>query len=256
MSYETTLNFIQDDIIDPYKSIQAYKGEYYYDINSLLRQGLTLKQIEHQNPIIAKHIQNIDSQMKKGSEIVLFRGVKGLNNFLQFFDEEKSSPVLVELAFCSASKDINVTPNFVDRDGCCVLSFTLPSNIKRYDFKDKKYESEVLIERNIQFILESDEPIIDQRRNIKIYSAVVKPYIKQEIDEKDMRMLDKTHKIVHDIIEEENIKDIVNDLYEELKEESFGSITKDDIYQIVDRHQHWSEKKRKLVKNKLLELII
>ncbi len=247
-----------DRFYDSLDSIKAYKGEYYSDINTLLRSNTPLDDMP---PLLRRHIENIDSKMKKGDRnITLYRGVKGLHNFLNYYESNSGSPTLIELAFCSSSKKLQVVQKeFVDKNGCCVLAFTLPPNIKRYDFQDDRYEAEVLIQRNVQFILESDEPVIDKSRNLQIYSAVVKPYDPPLITKKDEKLLDQTHnEIALEIQQEENkedLDDIAKELYNDLNDESFGNIIKDqDIDEMIDRY-NWTQNKKDIIKTKIINLI-
>jgi hypothetical protein len=234
------------------ESLKSYKGILYGDINLSLRENISLDKID---PTIRRHIENIDSSMKNGDrDIILYRGIPRLHSFLEYYkdiDEEKiGTPRIIELGFSSASKKIDVTRSFVDKIGCCVLSFVLPKEIKRYDFSDK-YEDEILIERNIQFILQSDEPLIDTNRKLQIYKAIVKSYIPPKITEKDIKLLDK----IDEELGLESIESIAREIYEELKDESFGDITEDDINTNIKSYSHWTETKKQLVKNKLLEII-
>ena len=240
--------------IDTQDSIKAYKQEAYGEINSALRESLSVDNI--QDRTIRDHIKNIDSKMKEGKrDMVLYRGIPRLDKFLKYYseiDEEKFGvPRIIELAFSSASRNIDVTSKFVDMQGCCIMAFTLPKEIKRYDFADTKYEDEVLIERSVQYIIESDEPTIDTRRRVKIYRAIIKPYISPQITDKDLQSLPN--------IEEEldiNKKDDIEELYKDLKEQSFGGdITDDDIDTFVENYSHWSEGKKENIKSKLRKMI-
>ena len=250
----------QSDLYNLYNekkdSIKAYKGELYGEINSSLRGSSgDLDKIE---PKIRKHIENIDSFMKEGEKdkyLVLYRGIYNLRNFLRFNNSIDSSPRIIDLAFSSATKNIKVTRSFVDMNGCCVLAFVLSSEIKRYVYGDELAEDEVLLQRNLQFILESDQPIIDSSNKIQIYKAIVKPYDPPKITKKDFDMLEK---LEHEIEEKLNIGEIgdIEEIYQELKELSFDSnITEEDIDIYIEDNKHWSESKKKRIKDKLLEMI-
>jgi hypothetical protein len=241
--------------IDIQDSIKAYKQEAYGEINSALREILSVDNI--QDRTIRDHIKNIDSKMKEGKrDMVLYRGIPRLDKFLKYYsdiDEEKFGvPRIIELAFSSASRNIDVTSKFVDMQGCCIMAFTLPKEIKRYDFADTKYEDEVLIERSVQYIIESDEPTIDSRRRVKIYRAIIKPYISPRITEKDLQSLPNIEEELD--INKINKKDI-EELYKDLKEQSFGDITDDDIDTFVESYSHWSEAKKENIKSKLKKMI-
>jgi hypothetical protein len=246
MAYQYPYNVYDEKML----SIKAYKGESYGDINTALRESSgNLEQI---GTSIRKHIENIDSLMKEGpEERILYRGIQGLPFFLDTSNKIGSNPILIQLAFSSATRNIKVTRSFVDKNGCCVLAFPLTSDIKRYDFGDKQ-EEEVLLQRNIQFILESDIPEIDVKNKIQIYKAIVKPYNPPKITQQDFNMLGNLIEEIDEKINLENIEEI----YEELKESSFDSaITEDDINMYIDDHRYWSETKKKQVKSKLLEMI-
>ena len=122
--------------------------------------------------------------MTAGDEFRLYRGMKGLENFLEH------SNVLVHKNFCSASKDIEISKRF-QSGKCCILTFLLPKNIKRYDYNDIAYEKKVLIQRNVQFTIDLKYRMVD---GIKLFDAVVSTYeppvIKMDIAARSSRQLD------------------------------------------------------------------
>jgi hypothetical protein len=232
------------------ESIKAYKGELYGDINSSLRESSG--DLDKIDPQIRKHIENIDSSMKEGEKdkyLVLYRGISNLRNFLRFNNSIDSSPRIIDLAFSSATKNIKVTKSFVDMNGCCVLAFVVPSEIKRYVYGDQLGEDEVLLQRNLQFILESDEPKIDSSNKLQIYKAIVKPYDPPQITKKDFEMLEKLEQEIEEKLD-------IEEIYQELKDLSFDSnITEEDIDVYIEDNKHWSESKKKRIKDALLEMI-
>lgn len=227
-------------------SLKAYKGDDYDNINTSLRQNLPLDQM---CPYIKKHIENIDSAMSHGNEITVYRGIKDFQNLLKYYQnvEDIGVPRIIELGFCSVTKNLSLTEPFVDKkNGCCVIAFQLTPDIKRYDFMDELFEKEVLIQRNIQLILESDEYKIVNKS--KVYKAIIKPYNPPKITEKDMEVLQNLDNSID--IEQKAIE-----LYEELEQESFGeSIEIKDIDILIDTYQHWPQKTKDLVKKKLIEM--
>jgi len=54
--------------------------------------------------------------------IIVYRGIKGLSHFLDQYEKIDSIgvPRIIELGFCSVTKNIQVTEEFVDKEGCCV----------------------------------------------------------------------------------------------------------------------------------------
>jgi hypothetical protein len=150
------------------KSLIKYKGSQYKRINRALLEANDFAEIGGET---REDILNIDSVMKKGDEIRLYRGLKDIEDLL------KISNVLVHKNFCSASKNIDISRRF-SKGGCCILTFLLPPNIKRYDFTEEK-EFEVLIERNVQFTISPQYRVI---YFVKVYDAVISPYVPPHID--------------------------------------------------------------------------
>jgi hypothetical protein len=73
-----------------------------------------------------------------------------------------SSGVLVNKAYTSTTKLLDVAKKYVSDKGCCILMFTIPSNIKYAELPDQDWEHEVLLERNTQFVIDieaSNHPI-------------------------------------------------------------------------------------------------
>jgi len=106
-----------------------------------------------------KNIKNLNSLMKPGNSINLYRGIT-LSGGLP--------KVLKSRAFTSASKNLNTAKTFGD----IVIMFTLPSNIKRYHINNThNYEFETLIQRNTQFT--NFRYIRTNKNGTQIYSAKI-----------------------------------------------------------------------------------
>ena len=106
-----------------------------------------------------KNIQNLNSLMKPGNSVNLYRGLTLSGGVPK---------VLKSRAFTSASSNLNVAKEFGD----IVIIFTLPPHIKRHHIKNThNYEFETLIQRNTQFT--NFRHIRTNKNGKKIYSAKI-----------------------------------------------------------------------------------
>jgi hypothetical protein len=194
---------------DVRRSLEAYKSEAYSDINDTLRLR------KEPTDEIKRHIENIDSVMRKGDRIIkVYRGIPDIK---RFFSEE-ASPIIVDLAFTSSSTDINVARRFTS-NRCCLVEFNLPTDMGRYEYGDND-EKEILIQRSTQLIID-DSPF--EKNGYTTYKAIIKPYIPPVITKDDIEDLKED-----DMIEIENFS---KDWFEELKTENeeFGNETNEDL---------------------------
>jgi hypothetical protein len=140
-------------------SLSYYQGLGYGEINSTLRQANDIEQIIRDNPSddISMHIREIDSIMRNdGSleETMLYRGYS--NGFIPTM--LRQSNVITSKSYNSSTSDINVAKkSFTSDDGCCIIMFKIPYNIKYYIYPQtigKYTEREILIQRNVQFVID------------------------------------------------------------------------------------------------------
>jgi len=153
-------------------SLKFYQGTGYGKINKFLRELPDEKIISNNrdDPIV-KHIINIDKELKnnKLNNMLMFRGINSA------LIKNLPSNVLVNKAYSSSTPDINVATQFADE--CCILSFTIPNDIKThiYDYKNitskNLKEQEILIERNTQFV-----NITQDKYNPNLYNAILTKY--------------------------------------------------------------------------------
>jgi hypothetical protein len=189
---------------DLYESLRYYKEDGYGEINSELRSCLSFNDLDK---TIKKHVENIDSVMKPGNSLVLYRG---FHNIDSYFSGDVSS-IIVDQAYSSCSTDISVSAKFTE-NMCCIIKFYLPEEIKRYEYKDKKYESEVLLERNLKFqILEAQEFYKGIRVHFAIVTKFLPPVINPEV-------IEKTKELIEDSVK---IEDVVESIVDEILEEDF-----------------------------------
>jgi len=172
-------------------SLRYYKKEGYEKINNSLL--LYRKKFENIPEEIKAHIQNIDSVMEEAKEeVVLYRGVHDLDMVFEL------SNVLVHTNFCSASTRFEVASRFVGYPNvrgprCCMVSFILPPSIRRYSYSDNDPlgESEILIQRNVQFTFRDRYRVIN---GIRVYEAILSEYfppvIPEEMEKKSEKDLD------------------------------------------------------------------
>jgi hypothetical protein len=123
-------------------SLKFYKGEGYGEINDYLHG----RQKPQENTL--KHISNIDSVLSNEPHLrqVYYRGIRGTIRI-----KNKS---IINTGYSSVSKEFDIAQReFAGKDGCCVLAFTIPHSIKYYEYQSDTNEGELLIERNIKFII-------------------------------------------------------------------------------------------------------
>lgn len=133
--------------------MDTYKGDSYHEINAFLRENIDLS--KQPNNILVRYINEIDSNMTNNGElnnVVLYRGI---GNGVIPAVISGSSGILVNKAYTSCSFRMDIAKNFLEEDDeCCVLVFSIPSNVKYYIYKDDNDEQEVLIQRNTQFTID------------------------------------------------------------------------------------------------------
>ena len=128
------------------KSVAYYKGDGFGFINGLLRYNyIRDSEMTRSNfkefPLL-KIINNIDSDMRFNNTGQLYRGVarKTIN----------SSGSYVERGYSSSSPDADTAQKFASED-CCMLLFTIPSNIRSIIIDKDVTEPEVVVDRNMEF---------------------------------------------------------------------------------------------------------
>jgi hypothetical protein len=159
------MSFLQDNNPSSEDSLRYYKGEGYGDINSALRSQFT----ETIPRNIQKHIENIDRKMDKGSKnIRVYRGIPAIKRFIG----NDETLIIPNLGYSSVTTDINVAKRFTV-DSCCIISFILPADMGRYDYKDSD-EKELLVQRNTQLLLDIED--ISDLDSKTFFNAVIAHY--------------------------------------------------------------------------------
>jgi hypothetical protein len=127
---------------------------------------------------ILSHIYNIQKAIEESGRqksITLFRGITAIDFDIHHTFNEKG--------FSSCTTDIDIATKNYSNDGCCTLSFILPTNIDAYIYKYKgKYtEDEYILRRNIEYF---NIEYIKTYNGVKIYSCNIRPYkLPSEIQE-------------------------------------------------------------------------
>jgi hypothetical protein len=142
------------------KSFKFYQGTGYGPINQFLREPdfkeslLRIENIKHKPEI--EHIINMDKGLTYNvfGERYFYRGMA--NGFIPA-SIIMSSGVIINKGFTSCTKREDVTKSYTDEEGCCMLKFIIPDNIKSYvyEYEGKYNEAEVLLQRNTQFTIVS-----------------------------------------------------------------------------------------------------
>jgi hypothetical protein len=160
-------------------------------------------QIENTSLIpLMDHVSNIDQELYSNetsvNKMTIPNGTvlyRGLNMIMEGLDK---TSILVNKGFSSCTTDLNVTRSFVNTtepvgDYCCIVAFTLPSDIKYYVYPDddkKNREREVLLERNTQFSM--FEKITDYRvPGYEYYSCILSKYKPPVITKEDIKKRDE-----------------------------------------------------------------
>jgi len=143
-----------------------------YRINNALRTNLYINDIPDKQVI--KDIYEMDNIIKNfpvDDKIVLYRGNPKIKTLVQ--KKDATSSIFVDTAFSSFTTDYNIAKTSFTKDWCCILAIviTKESNIHYYKLQNSP-EKEVLLERNLQFI------IGDRMKNqdIECYKCIVKKY--------------------------------------------------------------------------------
>ena len=190
---------------DVIKSLEKYKGIYYDQINTFLRDSVIPSVIsdnflkQSKNHIVIKDIINIDSVMSTDGydslkTILLYRGVSA--HHLQMIKEQG---VIVNISYTSCSKDIDVSVGFSGNNGCCLLVFTMPENINFVDYENRKFgfteedddEKEVLFQRNTMFDNFKHIGVhkgIKNKPNVNIYSCRLSIFELPELKKQDVKV--------------------------------------------------------------------
>ena len=134
------------------ESLKYYQSLGYGKINSFLRDPDFKESLLETNSDdeIVNHINNIDSELKYNYlPDIYFRGISG-----SFIPQavQSSSGIIVNTAFTSTTSNEKVAQSFVDINGCCILVFKIPQDLKTHKYSYSGYsEDEILVERNTQF---------------------------------------------------------------------------------------------------------
>ena len=134
------------------ESLKYYQSLGYGKINSFLRDPDFKESLLETNSDdeIVNHINNIDSELKYNYlPDIYFRGISG-----SFIPQavQSSSGIIVNTAFTSTTSNEKIAQSFVNNNGCCILVFKIPLDLKTYKYSYSGYsEDEILVERNTQF---------------------------------------------------------------------------------------------------------
>ena len=191
------------------ESLRHYKESGYIMINGALRFQ-NYEKIEESDK---RHIANIDSVMVEGESMILHRGIKDCAELLG----KIKGNILIDKGFTSASKKESRAENFAydkKKDKKlfgCVISFKLPSNIKRYEYRGDNLEKEVLIQRNTMLTLEMEKEMI--KNGFRYIPATIRVFDPRKTEE-----------------EKKNLEEVVQEIREiPEKEEKKEKITEEDI---------------------------
>lgn len=141
----------QDNSIYKYQQSTEYSN-----LNKFLRDISNLKKFMSDNPNekYTKLIQNLDNKIQNTGNYTntyLYRGISG--GIIPAI-MELTSGVLVNKAYTSTTKNLDTAKKFVSDDGCCILMFTIPEDIKYLEMPNQNWEQEILLQRNTQFIID------------------------------------------------------------------------------------------------------
>ena len=195
---------------DVKRSLRHYKESGYIMINGALRFQ-DYEKIEESDK---RHIENIDSVMVEGESMILHRGIKDCAELLG----KIKGNILIDKGFTSASKKESRAENFAYDKKLydkklfgCIITFKLPPNIKRYEYRGDELEKEVLIQRNTMLMLEMEK---ETRKNgFRYIPATIRVF--------DPRKTEEEKKDLEEVVQE--IREIPE------KEEKKEEITEEDI---------------------------
>jgi len=145
--------------------LRYYQNLGYTDINQSLRTKY-IHEIERDDPSLYHCIKEIDASMSdQNTGITVYRGVNHLTP--EFRDD-----FFIESGFSSTSTSIEVTHTFLS-EGCCILSMTIPRNIKSYRYKKDTFfkEDEILLQRDILYVV--GKPYMES--GMTIYPCTISP---------------------------------------------------------------------------------
>ena len=177
------------------ESLKQYKELKYGEINKFLREATNTEKLLKENPedSVVRDIVNIDRMMSNDGKLdgrVMYRGFS--KGFIPMA-LETSGGVIVNKAYSSVTFSLDDAKKFVDTEtGCCVLVFVIPRGMKYYEYPEDKNESEVLVQRNTQFIIDvanSKFPVYKARLVHWEEPAIV---VSDELDSKLVSVLSDT----------------------------------------------------------------
>lgn len=169
-------------------ALKYYKELGYGEINKFLREASDISKIIKENPsdYTVRQILEIDSHMSNNGELrntLLYKGMSG--GFIPM-SIEASSGVIINKSYVSSSLTLDSANEFVSDDGCCVICFTIPDNIKYYKYgievNKKDREQEILIERNTQFVINVEES------NYPVYYATLSKWVPPQTNDESSGM--------------------------------------------------------------------
>ena len=123
-------------------------------INKFIRDADNISKIisDYPDEKIVKIIKELDLNMvDHGDDTTLF--YRGFGGGIIPMIIEAGSGVLVNKSYSSCTSILDKAIEFASTDKCCILMFTIPSDLKYHKFSDQR-EQEVLVERNTQFIID------------------------------------------------------------------------------------------------------
>ena len=139
----------------------------YSSINTFLRSATDEVIKNNPNHEIVKMVNEIDSQMTFNETINDIIYYRGISTDIKYTIDNNDG-VIINKAYTSCSNSIDEAKKYMNdsNNGCCILVFKIPLDIKTYIFENQK-EGEVLIERNTQFVIDTENS------RHPIYSAIL-----------------------------------------------------------------------------------
>lgn len=166
-------------VIKYYQEGGSEQWQNYSYINKFIREAKDISKTIKENPDdeVVKIIKELDSYMilhqEEEDKRYFFRGI---GSGVIPIALEYSSGILVNKSYSSCTFILDKAMEFTSDDKCCILQFTIPSDIKYHKFIDQR-EGEILLERNTQFIID-----VDNSKH-PVYSAILTKYIPPIIDD-------------------------------------------------------------------------
>lgn len=151
-----------DSSCDTYPAISASEINRFLRTESINDKGKSLFPLAEQNKTFIRYIMQvihgIDDKMKLNhdSTTTFYRGIPW-----SIYIEMKKQNMLINKSYTSSTRSIDVAYRFTDQNKDpsknIILQFNIPTTIYIYDYQNSHQEDEVLIERNTQFIIPSQE---------------------------------------------------------------------------------------------------